>query len=90
MDLKITIPRNNADSINITPLTNTQLESYIGIFNTLEEVDKHCIYIQKRMILEEQSLLRKISPKEHRQEIIRLNQIFKALISVRQKMLYEK
>ena len=87
MNLKITIPNNYINYTNIYSMTNKQLQIYISEFTTLESIDRQCIYIQKMMILEEQSLLRHISPQEHRQEIVRLNQIFKALITAKEKML---
>jgi hypothetical protein len=90
MDLKITIPKTDVHSTNITQMTTKELEIYISQFTTFDSIHKQCLYIQKMMILEEQSLLRYVSPKEHRQNIVHFNQIFKALITVKHKMLYEK
>jgi hypothetical protein len=92
MDLKITIPKSDINYINLTlsnkeltPMTNQQIETYISEFTTLESIHKQSFYIQNMMILEEQSLLRLISPQEHRQKIIHLNQKFKALIMLKEK-----
>jgi hypothetical protein len=89
MDLKITIPK-SINYTKISVMTNKQLETYISEFTTLESIHRQSVYIQKRMMLEEQSLLRYVSPEEHRQNIVHFNQIFKALIIAKEKLLYEK